>query len=370
MLANLQLSVKGKNKIMKTKNTIIVFIYMAGLVTAQYEDTNIPDVVTKVATAAGNWLKLETSARAIGMGGAHVAVDAGIAGTPYNPASAAFVEGSEAYFSKVNYVAGISHLSMGYGTQLSSTDYLGLHLFFLDSGPMDVTNEWYPDGTGENFHVYGLSFRTTYAKTLTDRLRFGITLKYVREQIYTTYMQSFSVDIGSNFKTGIFGFDLGMCVSNYGPDVQFHGEGLEIPVGHNVSVDSAAVKITEKFPLPLAFRLGVRNDIIGPGSVFVPSSVHRLTLVADGVAPIDYTLYGSFGLEYSWMEFVQLRMGYRFGRATGMDDSDRKSYPLAGLSMGGGLYYKVRGFSLGVDYAIVDDGILDMTHQFGINLGF
>ncbi|MBT3518386.1 MAG: hypothetical protein HOC41_08690, partial [Candidatus Marinimicrobia bacterium] len=36
------------------------------LVLGQYRD--IPDVVTKVATAAGSFLKLETSARAIGMG--------------------------------------------------------------------------------------------------------------------------------------------------------------------------------------------------------------------------------------------------------------------------------------------------------------
>ncbi len=36
---------------------------MLGLVFGQYRD--IPEVVTKVATSAANWLKLETSARAI-----------------------------------------------------------------------------------------------------------------------------------------------------------------------------------------------------------------------------------------------------------------------------------------------------------------
>ena len=39
---------------------------------AQYRD--IPDVVTKVATATANWLKIETGVRAIGMGGAYTAV--------------------------------------------------------------------------------------------------------------------------------------------------------------------------------------------------------------------------------------------------------------------------------------------------------
>ena len=51
----------------------------------QYRD--IPDVVTKVATSAGGFLKLETSARAIGMGGSFVASGRGVSGIPYNPVS-------------------------------------------------------------------------------------------------------------------------------------------------------------------------------------------------------------------------------------------------------------------------------------------
>ena len=85
----------------------IIGLLFIGTAFGQYRD--IPEVVTKVATSTANWLKLETSARAIGMGGAHVASGRGIAGIPYNPASAAFIEQSEAYFSMVNYLAGIQH---------------------------------------------------------------------------------------------------------------------------------------------------------------------------------------------------------------------------------------------------------------------
>ena len=49
---------------------LLVFIFPLFLF-GQYR--SIPDVVTKVATSAGSFLKLETSARAIGMGGSHVA---------------------------------------------------------------------------------------------------------------------------------------------------------------------------------------------------------------------------------------------------------------------------------------------------------
>ena len=50
---------------------IFIILSLASLIFADFR--NIPDVVTKVGTCAGNWLKLETGTRAIGMGGAHVA---------------------------------------------------------------------------------------------------------------------------------------------------------------------------------------------------------------------------------------------------------------------------------------------------------
>ena len=84
---------------------LILLYLMTSFTLAQYRD--IPDVVTKVATAAGGFLKLETSARAIGMGGSHVASGRGVVGIPYNPASIGFIEKSEAYFSQVNYLAGL-----------------------------------------------------------------------------------------------------------------------------------------------------------------------------------------------------------------------------------------------------------------------
>ena len=136
---------------------IFIFIIFFGINFSQYRD--IPDVVTKVATTAGNWLKLETGARGVGMAGAMVAAGQGVSAIPYNPASIGFIKGSELYYSKTNYLAGISHASMAYGTQISPTDFVALHLFIFNSGLMDVTTETEPDGTGEQFDVTGLSLR-------------------------------------------------------------------------------------------------------------------------------------------------------------------------------------------------------------------
>tara|TARA_Y100000588_G_C14161408_1_gene884994 strand:- start:16 stop:1041 length:1026 start_codon:yes stop_codon:yes gene_type:complete len=326
--------------------------------TLLFSERNIPEIVTKVGTCAGNWLKLETGARAIGMGGAHVAAGDGIYAAPYNPASIGFVKGSDTYFSNTQYVAGITFNVLGYAKELTpgGTDFVGLHLFYMDSGEMLVTDMNNSDGYGEYFKVTGFSLRGIYTKMLTDRLKVGIALKYIRESIYTTYMQTFVLDIGSNFDTGIYGMILGMSVSNFGPEVQFNGEGLQITVPEEQDVNERLERITKKFPLPLTFRLGVKNDIIGPNpeSSFFNIPGSRLTVSLDGINAMDYTVYGSFGMEYAWKEMFFARFGTHMGHDT------------AGLSLGGGLKYR----GINIDYAYVDYGVLDITHQFGIGLQF
>jgi len=308
------------------------------------------EAITKVATSAANWLKIDNGVRGISMGGSQVASGRGLSGVYYNPSSIAFIESSEAFYSKSMYLAGITHNTLGYGTKLSPTDYFAVHLFYLDSGEMEVTTESSPDGTKEFFSVTNLSLRLAYGKQLTDRLRVGGALKYIREDIFTAYMQSFVFDLGSNFNTGIYDIILGMSVSNFGPEVQFHGSGLEIPVADTTARDGMLSKITKKFSVPLIFRLGIQKDLIGSED----DSVNRLTISMDGINPIDYTVYGGVGLEYSWRNIAFVRGGTRLYHDT------------AGLSLGGGLKWSM----FEVDYAYVNYGILKETHQFGISLTF
>ena len=70
---------------MKKHKYILLVILINICFTQTYRE--IPDVVTKVATSVGNWLKLETDARAVGMGGAQVAAGEGVSALSYNPAS-------------------------------------------------------------------------------------------------------------------------------------------------------------------------------------------------------------------------------------------------------------------------------------------
>ncbi len=337
------------------KNIKIYYIVFLSIITGlcySQEDAS-PDVVTKVATCAANWLKLDTGTRAIGMGGAYTAAANDISGVPYNPASIAFIKNQESFLSQTQYVAGITYNVMGYGRNLSGEDFVGLHIFALDSGSMEVTTEDEPDGTGQDFKVTGICIRGTYARRVTDRLRIGFTGKYIREDIFTSHMQTFAFDIGSNFNTGIYGFILGMSVTNLGPEVKFGGEGLEVDID-----DDTFSKITEEFPLPMTFRLGLMNELMGPDSEFIQSDDHRLLLAMDGINSRDYTVQGAMGLEYGWKDIAYIRLGNKFGHDT------------AKWSLGGGFNINTNDFSIGLDYAYVNYSILDFTHQFGLNFKF
>ncbi|MFQ6608024.1 MAG: PorV/PorQ family protein [Fidelibacterota bacterium] len=341
----------------KLYRTIVLSLVLLSLLPAQYRD--IPEVVTKVATTAGNWLKLGTSTRAAGMGGTFVAVGQGVSAIPYNPAAVAYLQGSEVYLSQTNYIADITYNVLSYGKRLSANDYFGINLFYLDSGPIGVTTEDFSNGTGEDYHVISMSFRLAYARRMTDRLKVGITLNYIRDEIYTTNMQSVAFDVGSNFNTGVFGIVLGMSVSNFGPEVQYSGKGLQIPVADSLDVEGRLSKVTESFPLPLMFRLGLQKDIMGPSpEATIKNSTHRLTIALDGTNPTDYTIHGNAGIEYSFKEMAFIRAGANIGHDT------------AGFAAGGGLLIKLGRLSARVDYALVDYNILKLMHQVSIGLEF
>jgi len=335
---------------------ISLWIVSFGLLFGQYSE--LPDGNENTATNTGNWLKIGTSIRANSMGGSAVANSRGIAGIPDNSASLIYLKGSEVYFAKTNYLAGITHNVISYGKKLSQADYFGLHLFFLDSGPMKVTNIYYPLGTGEDYKVTDFALRIAYARKITEKIGVGVVANYLRENIYTTTMQSLAFDAGLLYNTGLFGNVLGFNISNLGPDVQFRGEGLEKTVDDTLSVDNRLSRISEKFSLPVVIRYGLKNDLVGPGSSFIRMENHRLTLSADGIRSTDYLMYGAAGLEYSFNEFAFIRTGYNLGHDT------------AKLSAGAGLAFRTSAFALKVDYAFVDYGILKPVHQLAIGAEF
>ena len=90
----------------------------------------------------------------------------------------------------------------------------------------------------------------------------------IRDIIYEADMQAVAFDIGSNFDTGIYGAILGMSITNLVQRFNIM-ERVFIFSSDTTIVDELLSKITTTFPLPLVFRLGIENEVVGPSSEFV-----------------------------------------------------------------------------------------------------
>jgi len=304
----------------------------------------------KVGTAIFRWAEIETGTRAIAMAGSQVASGNDISALPYNPASICLINKNELFTSSSNYLAGTKHYTMAYGTKVTSSDYVGLHLFIFDSGDMPeaVAIEGQESLTGKMFKFQGLAARLSYGRQMTDRLNLGATFKVLNESVTSgdLGMTGVGFDIGSNFDTGIYGMMLGMCISNFGPEARYMGDGLDVPAGDEGESQDEQKK-TEYHPMPLTFRVGLQNNVYDDGT-------HKVSISADAINPLDYDLYGTFGAEYSFSNMAFARFGSHLGHDT------------AGISFGGGVNY--RNFT--IDFAWSDYGILESHTQFGLGYKF
>jgi hypothetical protein len=304
----------------------------------------------KVGTSIFRWAEIETGTRAIGMAGSQVASGNDISALPYNPASICFINKNEIFSSSSNYLAGTKHYTMAYGTEISSSDYVGFHLFIFDSGDMPeaVAIEGQESLTGKMFKFQGLAARLSYGRKMTDRLNLGATFKILNESVTSgdLSMTGVGFDIGSNFDTGIYGMVLGMCISNFGPEARYMGDGLDVPASDEGGTQDEQKK-TEYHPMPLTFRVGLENEVF-------TDDMHNLTVSVDAINPLDYDLYGTMGAEYSYKGLAFLRAGYHIGHDT------------AGFSFGAGVEYE----NFTIDAAYSDYDILENHTQFGLGYKF
>ncbi|MBK8345544.1 MAG: hypothetical protein IPL12_21025 [Bacteroidetes bacterium] len=64
---------------------------------------------------------------------------------------------------------------------------------------MDVTTEFLPFGTGQTFRATDLGIGLSLARELTDQFSFGVTAKYIREDLASVHNQNLIFDFGFQY---------------------------------------------------------------------------------------------------------------------------------------------------------------------------
>jgi hypothetical protein len=318
--------------------------------------------ITKTGTTSAKFLSIGIGPRANAMGGAFTSIVDDASSLYWNPAGAAALNKNEAMFTHTNLFKDLD-ISLNYAAIVIPTEdwgTFGVSVTTLDYGTMDVTTEYFPEGTGEKFSASSYAFGLSYARNITEDFTAGITIKYITELIFNSSANGFAFDVGTIFNTPFYGIKFSSIITNFGPKLQMTGEDLLIRHdsdpnrnGNNATVD--AYYKTDKFELPLKLQIGLSRD-------FQFLENQRLTVAVDATHANDNAEYINVGGELALFdELFFLRGGYK---ALFLKDSQE------GLTLGVGLNYGLGVFSIGFDYAFQEFSYLGDTHSFGVRLKF
>ena len=315
---------------------------------------------SKVGSTALPSLTIGIGPKAIGMGGAFVATANDVTGIFWNPAGVSRMGFSQALFTHSKWFADINFNWAGAAINLGNMGTVGASFMYLDYGKMEVTNMREQEGTGEYFEAKDMVMALHYSYNLTDRFSIGGNFKYVYEGIWNSSASGVAFDLGILFISEINGLRIGAVISNFGPDLQMDGKDLLFQ--HDVDNQSYGNNDqilgywkTEKYPLPFTFKVGLAMDVI-------EQEDHKLTLGTDINYPNDNSPSMNVGMQYTFMNMLSLRAGYK---SLFLDNADES------FTYGIGLAQEVgRDLELTFDYSFTKMDKLDNTHQFSVGIRF
>lgn len=331
---------------------------------------------TRVGTRGANFLEIGVGARGAALAGAYTAIAEGVTALYWNPAGIAELEGPAAAFSiaKLYGDVGINHTFAGGVLPLGSNGAFGIALTNFTSGDIERTTEAFPEGNdptfGRTFSYTATAAGLYYARRLTDRLGLGIGLKAATEGIDNAHASYFGIDVGTKFRTGLYGTHIAASISNLGTSGRFRGAATERFSFDNFRPGPTQVEFaTQAMQMPTLFRFSVRSDLVGASDALLAANPHHnLILLLDMADAIDTDVQLTLAAQYSFRDIVFLRAGKRFANEKEVSGFRGKGF---GGSVGGGLWLPLGGGRrFAFDYAYTEMNELKNVQVFSLEFGF
>jgi hypothetical protein len=297
----------------------------------------------RAGTAAVTFLKIGVGARAVSMGGAYVALANDGSAMHWNPAGLVQIGKNELTLSHLDWLVDVDFEYMGYVHQLNENIALGGFVGFLHMADMPVTTEYHPYGNGDYFSYNDLVTGLTTSIKMTDRFSFGVTLKYVREDLAGLTMGGAMMDLGTYYWTGFKTLRIAASMRNFGNDLKPGGSYTRRETSGTSEADY------EAFSPPTLFTMGSAMDVYTKGDHVFTGSVQMNH-------PMDDQENFVMGSEYRYRTLFALRGGY----LANMDENK--------WTFGAGAKLHFYGKLIKIDYSYADYNHLNMTQQ--ITFGF
>jgi hypothetical protein len=368
-----------------SKRLVLLAAVLVGMPVGLAAQAGVNQDNTPYGTTSAEFLLLGAGARGAALGSAYASIANDVSALYYNPAGTALMTRPGIMVGTYDYVADTRYSWGGFAIPFSGgSRAIGVQIgtFGFKDQPVYTTDQ--PNGTGSVYSVNETFVGLTFAQNFSDRFAAGMTAKYVSDNLGDASGRAFAVDFGTNFHSSLNNHPVkfSFVLANLGTNITYTGNALNSetprePLPGEDPVPSAPQPSqlrTKGFPLPTTFRVGLAYDL-------VTSTANRFTVLADFNQPNNNRAGFSGGLEWNSKNLggspfgAAIRGSYTYNPAnnigpstltTAMSDEEN----LQGLAAGGGLFYAMGNFNLGVDYAYRYLGILGPTHFVSFALGW
>jgi hypothetical protein len=302
----------------------------------------------KAGTNAAAFLKVGVGAREVALGSAVTTLQGTVEQMFWNPAGTAMKDGmAQATFSYANWLAGIKHMVGALAYNWEGIGTVGVGLITFGESDIPATRDPFNDpSTNTTYDYMDMAVQLTFSRYVTDRLSLGITAKYINEKIDDQTASAVAFDVGSLYDIGILGWRVGARLSNVGSDMKYYNYAS---------------------PIPITFSMGTS---IMP----LATDTQKWLVSADVVKQQDYIPYFNVGMEYTVLDMLSLRVGYKLNYSDTQDAGRATRNPILasieGWSLGGGVHATISDLDARVDYSFTDMKILSDVHRFTLHLGW
>ena len=284
-----------------------------------------------VGATGAQFLKISPSARASAMGDAAGAISDDVFAIFTNPAGLAALEKAELGATYISYFADVNYGFIGYTDPATRAGAVGFGLTYLIADKFEkrlLTEE----KIGE-FNAKDMALSVSYAKkdaapSVLEALDVGGTLRLISSEIDQVTAYTVALDAGAIYRANE-SLSVGVALQNISPGLKFKEVTDNLPLNLKLA---GAYKFSPKVKAALDI-----NEYI-----------------------IDSKFYASCGAEYTPLENLAIRLGYKYGYDTASLGS------IVGIT--GGVGFSMWGAAL--DYAFVPFGDLGDTHRVSLSLKF
>lgn len=326
----------------------VVLIVFLSLVPIQMRAQLFPNLGgQRSGISAAQFLKIGIGSRALGMGASYIAIANDAEALYWNPAGISQFSEPALFFSHTQWLVDVKLEYAGGVYHLDPVNSFGLAITYLYTDEMKETTEFQPFGTGRYFNFSDFLIALSYARNMTDKFSFGLSVKFMQENLAELTMKSVLFDLGTYYKTGWKSIRFAVAVTNFGADMKPSGT-LEQT---NLNNETVEVSSFQSFSPPTVFRIGLAWEILDNGQ-------HKVTNSVQLNHPNDNKENINLGIEYWWKNLFALRGGYVTART---EES---------FSVGFGVHAPITMADFRLDYAYSNFGRLGNVNRFSLQLQF